>query len=184
MYIPWRSENELVSNKQSYEKKFKHVELLINSTIKRHKPFINIAYDDLDNSLIFDLDEDIDNGEFAMINPDFDDVSSTHTGCKAGIRRTSINNIFLPNDQGFFEMCYQFNEEQQHLFNFMMRYAVKCCLAEKYHDLLPDAFQIFLSGGTGVGKSFLVTGVEITIFSGVGSFCRNFLNFIFKNIFL
>ena len=32
-------------------------------------------------------------------------------------------------------------------------------------------------------KLLTKSGVEITIFSGVGHFCRNFLNFIFKNIF-
>ena len=47
--MPWRNENELVNNKQSYEEKFKEVEHLINSSIKRHEPFIHIEYDDLNN---------------------------------------------------------------------------------------------------------------------------------------
>ena len=42
-----------------------------------------------------------------------------HTGCKTGIAKTTVNNTLLPNDQ-FFEMCYQLNEDQEHLFNFMM----------------------------------------------------------------
>ena len=86
---------------------------------------------------------------------DFDVVSSTHMGCKTGIPRTTVNKIWLPNDQ-YFEMCYQLNEEQQHLFNFMMGYAIKCHLSEKFDELLPNTFCIFLSGGAGVGKSFLV----------------------------
>ena len=78
--------------------------------------------------MILDSDEDNDNEEFAMINPDlidFDVDSSIHTRCNTGIANTTFNNTLLPNDQ-FFEMCYQLNEEQQHFFNFMMRYAIKC----------------------------------------------------------
>ena len=85
-----------------------------------------------------DSDEDNDNEEFATINSDlidFDIVSSTHTGCNTGIARTTVNNILHPNDQSF-EMCHQLNEKQQRLFNFMMRYAIKCRLAEKYDKLM------------------------------------------------
>ena len=53
-------------------------------------------------------------------------------------------------------MCNQLNEEQQHFFNFMMRYAIKCRLAEKYDELVPDAFHIFLSVDACVEKRFLV----------------------------
>ena len=66
------------------------------------EPFINIEYDDLNNSFILDSVEDNDNGEFAMINPDLIDfhvVSSSHSGCGIGIARTTINNILLQNYQ-------------------------------------------------------------------------------------
>ena len=41
----------------------------------------------------------------------------------------------------------------------MMTYAIKYCLGEKYGELMPDAFHIFLSVGAGVGKSFLVNKI-------------------------
>ena len=47
------------------------------------------------------------------------------------------------------------NEGQQHLFNFIIQYALHCKLAEKNNELPPKPFQIFLSGGAGIGKSFL-----------------------------
>ena len=40
-----------------------------------------------------------------------------------------------------------------------MQHAVYCKLAEKNNELEPKPFQIFLSGGAGVGKSFLVTTI-------------------------
>ena len=49
LYMLCRNENELISNKQNCEEKFKEVEHLINSNIKRHEPFIHIEYDDLNN---------------------------------------------------------------------------------------------------------------------------------------
>ena len=47
----------------------------------------------------------------------------------------------------------------QCLFNFVMQHAVYCKLAEKNNELEPKTFQIFLSRGAGVGKSFLVTTI-------------------------
>ena len=42
------------------------------------------------------------------------------------------------------------NEGQQHLFNFIMKYALNCKLAKKNNQLAPKPFQIFLSGGAGI----------------------------------
>ena len=62
---------------------------------------------------------------------------------------TTIDNILLPNAQ-FYEMCLQLNEDQQHLFNFIMKYAIKCRFAEN-NKLPPETLYIFLSGISGVG---------------------------------
>ena len=71
----------------------------------------------------------------------------------------SQQTILLPNDQ-FYDMCFQLNFKQ-HLFDFVMQYAVKCRYHECNNQPLPDAFYIFLSGGGGggIGKSFLVNTV-------------------------
>ena len=71
---------------------------------------------------------------------------------------TVIDNLLLPNEQ-FYEICSQLNEGQQHLFSFIMQYALLCKLAEKNNELPPKPFQIFLSGGAGVGKSFLIKAI-------------------------
>ena len=40
-----------------------------------------------------------------------------------------------------------------------MQYALRCILAEKNNELPPKPFKIFLSGGAGVGKSFLIKAI-------------------------
>ena len=40
-----------------------------------------------------------------------------------------------------------------------MKYALHCKLAEKNDELPPKSFQIFLSGGAGIGKSFLIKAI-------------------------
>ena len=56
----------------------------------------------------------------------------------------------------FSKIYSQLNEGQQHLFIFIMQYALSCKLAEKNIKLPPEPFQIYLSRGAGVGKSFLM----------------------------
>ena len=55
--------------------------------------------------------------------------------------------------------CSQQNEGQQDLSNFIMQYALHCKLAGKNNELPPKPFQIFLSGGAGIGKSFLIKAI-------------------------
>ena len=83
---------------------------------------------------------------------DSDGVSNTP------VASTIIGSLLLPNEQ-FHELSSQFNKGQLHLSNFITQYAVHYKLAEKINELQPKPFQIFLSGGAGVGKSFLVTGI-------------------------
>ena len=98
-----------------------------------------------------------------MINPnlldlDLEDSVSNDSVSNATAVSTIINNLLLPNEQ-FYEICSQMNEGQQHLFNFIMQYAVHCKLAEKNNELPPKPFQIFLSRGVVVGKSFLIRAI-------------------------
>ena len=158
LYMPWRSESELKTDMQSYEDKYKEVENDILSNIKKHEPSsdTDIDYDDLHNYDILESDEE-DNDEFSMINPDLIDFDiNDGNGINNGpIAPTRTDNILLPNDQ-FYDLCSQLNEGQQHIFNFIMKYAMECHLAENNNKPLPEPFYIFLSGSAGVGKSFLV----------------------------
>ena len=53
-------------------------------------------------------------------------------------------------------MCSQLNEGQQDLFNYIMKWGTQYMLNKDNDEIEPDPFHIFLSGGAGVGKSFLV----------------------------
>ena len=76
-----------------------------------------------------------------LLDPDFEESNSVSN---APVVSTIIDNLSLPNEQ-FYEICSQLNEGQQHLFNFIMQYALRCKLAEKNNELPPKPFQIFFS---------------------------------------
>ena len=91
-----------------------------------------------------------------MINPNLLDLDMEDSyGVSDVPVASTIDNLLLPNEQ-FYEICSQLNERQQHLFNFIMQYAIQLRLGENNSKSQPEPFHIFLSGGAGVGKSFLV----------------------------
>ena len=98
--------------------------------------------------------------EFSMINPDLLDLDLEVSDgvSNAPVALVSVDNLLLPS-QKFYELSSQLNEGQQHLFNVVMQHAMYCKLAEKNNELEPKPFQIFLSGGAGVGKIFSVTAI-------------------------
>ena len=92
-----------------------------------------------------------------MINPNLLDLylEDCDNVSNAPVVSTINDNLLLANEQ-FYEIYSQLNEGQQHLFNFIMQYSLHCKLAEKNNELPPKLFQMFLSGGAAVEKSFLV----------------------------
>ena len=69
LYMPWRIENELKQDNQSYEDRYKEVEGDILCNIKKHEPYLDINYEELQNFNFVQSDE-----EFSMINPNLLDV--------------------------------------------------------------------------------------------------------------
>ena len=151
LYMPWKNEND----NQSYEDRHKEVEGDILCNIKKHEPHLDIDYEELQNFDFVHSEEE--NIGFSMINPNLLvlDLEDCDNVSNVPIVSTIIENLSLPNEQ-FYEICSQLNEGQQHLFSFIMQYALHCKLAEKNNELPPNSFQIFLSGGAGIGKSFLI----------------------------
>ena len=118
--MPWRNDNELKQDNQSYEGRYKEVEGDILGNIKKHELYMDIDYEDLQNFHSVQSDDEGDNAEFSMINPnwlDLDDSDSSVNNAPA--MSTRIDNVSLPNEQ-FYEICSQLNEGQQHLFKFTM----------------------------------------------------------------
>ena len=56
-------------------------------------------------------------------------------------------------------MKYILSWIKQHLLNFIIQHALLCKLAERKNELPLKLFQIFLSGGAGVGESFLIKAI-------------------------
>ena len=155
LYMPWRIENELKQDNQSYEDRYKEVEGDILCNIKKHEPYLDINYEELQNFNFVQSDEEEDNAEFSMINPNLLDLDleDSDNVINATAVSTIIDNLLLPNGQ-FYEIYSQLNEGQQHMFKFIMQYAFHCKLAEKNNELPHKPFQIYLSGGAGIGKNF------------------------------
>ena len=74
LYMSWRNENELKQGNQSYEDRYKEVEDDILCNIKKHEPYLDINYEELQNFNFVQSDEEEDNAEFSMINPNLLDL--------------------------------------------------------------------------------------------------------------
>ena len=164
LYLPWRNEDSLKDGWSSYQEKFNSVEPDIKPNIERHDCFYGIYDDDEDmmNS-IYHSDDDVDDGiedinadEFGMLNPDLLDLDTDqeHEPQNLSVPSTSVEDISMSREE-FYENCSQLNEGQQHLLNFIMKYAQQLMLNGRNNLPDPDPFHILLTGGAGVGKSFL-----------------------------
>ena len=164
LYLPWRDENDLKHDDGTYATKYEEVESDILDNIKRHEPYLQIDYDDLYNHETLESendDDDDDNNEFSMLNPnllDYEDENLSGLVHVGSVAPATINDITLPNNM-YYEICSQLNCEQRHLLNFILTYAIQCRFAENYNTVAPDPFYIFLSGGAGVGKSYLAKAI-------------------------
>ena len=114
---------------------------------------MNIDYKELQNFNFVQSDKE-DAAEFSVLNPDLLDIDleDSDSVTNAPVASTIVYNLLLPNEQ-FYETYSQLNEGQQHLFNFIMHYALHCKLAEKDNELPPKSFQIILKRGACFGKS-------------------------------
>ena len=74
LYMPWRNENELKQDNQSYEDRYKEVEGDILCNIKKHEPYLAINYEELQSFNFVQSDEEEENAEFSMINPNLFDL--------------------------------------------------------------------------------------------------------------
>ena len=78
---------------------------VIFQTIKKHEPYLELAYGDLYNHQTLELDDDDDNDddnhEFSMLNPnliDYDDEDPPGQAHIGSVAPAIINNITLPNN--------------------------------------------------------------------------------------
>ena len=145
-----KNENELKQDNQSFEDRCKEVEGNILRNINKHELYQVIDYEELQNFNFVQSDEENYKVEFSTINPNFLDLDLEDSDSKSNAPAVSIiEKLLLPNEQ-YNEICSQLNEGQQHLFNFIMQYALHCKLVKNNNMLPPKSFQIFLSEGAGI----------------------------------
>ena len=77
--MPWRNENEVKQDNQSYEDGYKKVEGDRLCNIKKHEPYLDIDYENLQNFNFFQSDEAENNSEFSMINANWLDLDLEHS---------------------------------------------------------------------------------------------------------
>ncbi|XP_066913784.1 uncharacterized protein [Clytia hemisphaerica] len=169
LYMPWENEDTIKGDCATFEEKFFEVEEVIMPNILKHDSNFNQPNEiDLDEIPVYDnsdsesSSEDEQGNDYGVLHPDLidfdqDNESNDESNENPLIPFTVTNqNPAIPRDL-FYNMCSNFNEKQQNFFNYIFKYVVTLKLAEKNNSLeKPDPFRILLSGGAGVGKSFLV----------------------------
>ena len=69
--MTWRNKSELKQNSKSNEDRQKEAKDDILCNITKHKPYLDVNYQGLENfTLVHSDEEEEDNTEFSMINPD------------------------------------------------------------------------------------------------------------------
>ena len=113
--------------------------------------YLDIAYEELQNFNFVQSDQE-DSAEFSMICPNLLelDLDDSYSVSNAAAVSTITTCYFLC----YFMKFVLVNEGQQHLFNFLMQFAVHCKLAERNNELPPKPFKIFLSGGAAIKNEF------------------------------
>ena len=81
--------------------------------IKKHEPYLDKNYEELQNFDFVQSDDEEDNAEFSMINPNLLDLGleGSDNVINATAVSTIIDNLILPNEQ-VDEICSQLNEGQ------------------------------------------------------------------------
>ena len=137
---------ETLQDNPSYEDRYrlkKEVEVDILCNIKKHEPYLDIDYEEFQNFNFVQSDEEEDHAEFSMINLNLLDLDleDSVSASNATVVSTVTDNLLL--NEPFCEICSQLNEGQQHLFNFIMQYALHCKLVEKNDECHPNHFNYF-----------------------------------------
>ena len=164
LYLPWRTEDQIKGNCSTYNEKFQSVTDVIKCNILRHNydfEKYDINQDDIRHfSESESSDSDIDN-DYGMLNPDLidqdpdDDDHNNENNNTIPVPSTTTDDPVISTEM-FYNMCSNLNWKQQELFNVVAKHAMESKLANENDVIKPDPYYIFLSGGAGVGKSYLI----------------------------
>ena len=165
LYMPWRVEEDLMRGCCSYQEKYDQMKDIISANIEKHDVFYGKL--DMDEEMLLERDQasdsEEDNGsdedDYGMLNPNLLDLDAdfNHSSNNSTVGATlssSVEDESMPSNV-FYEICSQLNEDQQKVFDYIMKHTQLLNLNKRNDLPQPDPFYIFLSGGAGVGKSFV-----------------------------
>ncbi|XP_066914113.1 ATP-dependent DNA helicase pif1-like [Clytia hemisphaerica] len=169
LYMPWENENDLKGNCATFEERYFEVEEEIRPNILKHDPNFDAVNEidinevpvynssDSENSSSDENDNDYCNIHPDLIDIDYENGVNDSTNDTSSVAfTTSDRNPDMPLNL-FYTMCSSFNQKQRNLFNYLFKYVLTLKHAEKNSSIdKPNPFRLFLTGGAGVGKSFLV----------------------------
>ena len=136
--------------------------------IKKHNAFYgefdlhnlqDEVLDGVDHDLLDGDEENNGPSDYGMLNPDLLDLNPDEQDDPSQPSTAPVASRFTENESlpptVSYDMCSLLNEEQQKLFNFIMKHSLEFQLNKKNVPHDSNSFHIFLSGGAGVGRSFL-----------------------------
>ena len=139
-------EDQIKNENQSYQEKYMENRVEISRNLAKHEQFEPMDYDDLQNFGESNAsDSEVDNEEFASINPEFVDFNIESNSESSSVPQFStsiVERTLLPNYQ-FYEMCSQLNDKQRKLFIFFIRYVAECRFQESIINLSQNRFTYF-----------------------------------------
>ena len=169
LFMPWENENDLKGQCETFEEKFNEVEEDIKPNILKHDPYFcktdDVDLNDInvyDNSDSENSSDDDQEDNYRIIHPDLIDLDYENDAQDATNETSSVP--FTTSDQNltmsldrFYDMCSSLNEKQRNFFNFVFKNVLTLKFSEGIPSIeKPNPFRLFLSGGAGVGKSFLI----------------------------
>ena len=106
LHMPLRNENELKQDSQSYDDKYNEIDGDILCNIKKHEPYLDIDYEELENFNFVPSDKEEDNANFSVINPNLLhlDLEDSDSVSNVTAVSTITDNLLLPNEQ-FYGIC-------------------------------------------------------------------------------
>ena len=84
--------------------------------VKKHEPYLDIDYEELQNYNFVQSDEEENNAEFLVINPNLLDLDLENSDnvSNVPVASTIIDNLLISNEH-FYDIYSQYTEGQQHL---------------------------------------------------------------------
>ena len=101
-------------------------------------------------------ESDVSDDEYTSLNPELlgledESTQAIQTSVDEFATFSKLTKHILSND-AFYEMCQQLNQKQRDIFNALINHIQNI----KHRDIEPNPLHVFITGGGGVGKSFLI----------------------------